>query len=218
MSNNKKNTSFLKDALILFAITLVAAVLLSFVNEITKGPIAEQKAKKKAEAYQAVYHEAAIVDIEDTSLAAKLESSKALLESASLSKVIIDEAGIAKDEAGIAIGYVMTITTSSGYNGNITITMGFTSDKTITGIQFLTLAETAGLGMKVDEEPFKGQFINKFGEDILMVTITGATDENEINAVSGATISSGAVTEAVNAGIVFGSELLKAGIGGLSYE
>ncbi len=56
MDNEKK--SMIKDALILFAITLAAGLLLGFVYDVTKEPIAEQKAKAKAEACKNVFAEA----------------------------------------------------------------------------------------------------------------------------------------------------------------
>ena len=58
MSENKKIASILKDALVLCLITLVAAVLLGFVNEMTKDRIAQQKTEKKEAAYREVYPEA----------------------------------------------------------------------------------------------------------------------------------------------------------------
>ena len=57
-----KKSSLMKDAFALFAITLVAALSLGFVYEITKDIIAKREAEAKAQAYAAVYAEAALVD------------------------------------------------------------------------------------------------------------------------------------------------------------
>ena len=57
MSEAKNKHTLVHDALILFAITLVAAIALGFVYEITKDPIAEAEAKAKTEAAQAVFAE-----------------------------------------------------------------------------------------------------------------------------------------------------------------
>ena len=55
MSKSKEKNTILKDAIVLFVITLVAGLALGFVNDITKGPIQKAKDKEKAEAYQSVY-------------------------------------------------------------------------------------------------------------------------------------------------------------------
>lgn len=210
-------TKILKDAFTLFMITLVAALALGFVNEITLEPIAVQQAKAKQEAYQTVYSEAAIINSDDDALIAKVEASSEFLASAGLSGATIDEACIAQAADGKPIGYVMTITAKEGYSGDITFTMGYKADGTMTSIEILSIKETAGLGMKATEEEFKGQFTNKKVEQFA-VTKNGATSDNEIDAISAATITSSAITKAVNAGLAFANDLLASGIGGVVSE
>ncbi len=213
MENSKKSSYILKDAAILFAITLIAALLLGIVNELTAPIIREREAKIKAEAYQAVYPDAAMVDTEDETLKNKVETSTDILKAAGLEGVVIEEAGVAKAVDGSTIGYVMTVTTSNGYNGEISLTMGYTTEKSITGIEIIKINETPTLGMKAKEESFQGQFAGKTTE-WLNVTKTGATKDDEIDAISSATITTNAVTGAVNAGITFALDCLKDGIGG----
>lgn len=217
MSEKTKISSVIKDALILFAITLVAALLLSFVNEITKEPIAKQEAKAKAEAYKHVFESAVTIDMGDNVLVKRLENSKELLTEASLSTITIVEAGIAKDSKGKIIGYVMTITSPNGYGGDITITMGYSIDKKVTNIEFLTLNETAGFGLKAKEPAYKDQYIGKSGESLLIPADSSevSSESNSIiEGISGATRSSNAILEAVNAGIIFAKDLLNASAGG----
>ena len=64
-------------------------------------------------------------------------------------------------EAAMWIGYLINATSNDGYNGTIQISVGITNEGALTGIGFLTLAETPGLGMKADEPDFKGQFTGK---------------------------------------------------------
>ena len=193
MSENKKNSaSIIKDALALCIITLVAAVLLGFVNEMTKDRIAEQEA-------------------------AKVASSAELLKENGFESIVISEAGLALDASGKPLGYVMTVTTKKGYGGAITMTMGYRLDGAITGIAFVTLNETPGFGMKADEAAFKDQFIGKNAFELVYVK-TGATEENEIDAISGATVTTKAVTGAVNAGLCFASDMVASGIGGAGNE
>lgn len=213
MSDKAGNSSIIKDAAILFLITLVAALLLSLANEVTKGPIAEQEAKAKAEAYHMVFGPAEKIDMEDKVLADKLAASEELLSEASLSKVKIEEAGIAKDKAGNTIGYVMTITSHSGYGGDITITMGYTADKKVTNIEFLTLNETVGFGQNAKEPSYMEQYAGISGE-ALLVPAGEEAGAASIEGISGATITSSAVLDAVNAGILFANDLLDSFDGG----
>ena len=212
-----KKSSIIKDAFALFMITLVAALSLGFVNEITKDPIAKQKAKAKSEAYQAIYKDAALVDVENEELLQRVETSADFLSQNGFSGATIDEVGIAKDANGASIGYVMTVTSKEGYAGDITFTMGYTADGTMTAMEILTINETAGLGMKATEDSFKGQFTNKKVEQFNL-TKTGASAENDIDAISAATVTSSAITNAVNAGLAFANDLLANGIGGVSHE
>lgn len=213
----QNKSSILKDAFALFMITLVAALALGFVNEITKEPIARQKAKAKSEAYQTVFHEASMVDVENEDLINRVELSDQFLADQGIAGASIDEAGIALDEAGNAIGYVMTVTSKKGYGGDITFTMGYTADGTVTSIEILTMNETAGLGDKARDDAFKGQFANK-KVDQFNLTKSGAQAESDIDAISSATVTSTAVTDAVNAGLAFASDLLENKVGGVSHE
>lgn len=191
------NKQVIKDALILTVITLCAGLFLGYIFQITKSPIAKQKAKAKQEAYQKVFTDADSFDKEN--LKAKQEDSGN-----------VTEALLAKDSSGKKVGYVMSVTNSEGYGGDITISMGIKEDGTITGIEFLSISETAGLGMKAKEPAFKDQFKNKNVKEF-KVTKTGVKGDEEIDALSGATITSNAVTRAVNAGIAYYNEVKEGG-------
>lgn len=214
MAGDKQKLSIIKDALVLFIITLAAAGLLGLVNEVTKGPIAEQEAKTKEMAYQKVFESAVSIDTEDEAIKAKLAGSENLLAGAHLSNMTIEEAGIVRDGQGNALGYVMTVTTPDGYDGDITITMGYTLDQKVTKIEFIKITETAGFGQNAKEASYKDQYINKSGAKLLKTT-GGPGDGEAVDGISGATITSEAVIEAVNAGIVFANDLLAGGVGGI---
>ena len=75
----------------------------------------------------------------------------------------------------------------------------------------LEASETAGLGAKCKEPEFQAQFDaskGKHGPNMEVVKGGGAT-ETQIDAISGATITSKAITKAVNAGLSFVAELSK---------
>lgn len=216
---NKKKSTIIKDAIALFAITLVAAVALGFVYEITKGPIAEAEAKAKAEAYKMVFAEAVLVDDKNEDVNARVESSAEFLTSNGFTSSKIDEVCIAKDAAGNALGYVLTLTSSAGYGGDIKFTMGVKTDGTLTSIEIIGMNETKGLGEKAGDESFKGQYSDKLVESFDVIKAAESkTSDNQINAISGATITSNAVTGTVNAGLAFINDLLDNGVGGVTRE
>ena len=203
-----KKDNAVKDAAILVIITLVAALLLAFVYEITKDPIAAQKAKKKTEAYAAVYP-----GLSDTVIS---EALQAKAEAFAGDSMRVDEAVLAKDASGAVVGVLMTVTTPEGYGGDITLSCGVTTDGTLTGISFLTLAETAGLGMKAQEDGFRGQFENKKTDSFALMKGGAAVVEgNEpIDVISNATITSEAVVRAVNGALEFAGDILNEGLEG----
>lgn len=192
----KKNTIF-KDAMILTVITLIAGGLLGLVYQVTKNPIANQQEKAKQEAYKAVFEDAdsfeECIGENDTELADALKEQGFEAQK-------INEVMEAKDASGETLGYAINVTTSEGYGGDITFSMGIQLDGTLNGISILSISETAGLGMNATKDEFKNQFCDKNAE-AFEVTKSGASSDNEINAISGATITSKAVTGGVNAGI-----------------
>lgn len=216
---NKKKSTILKDAIALFAITLVAAIALGFVYEITKGPIAEAEAKAKAEAYKMVFAEAVLVDDKNEDVNARVELSEEFLTSNGFTSSTINEVCIAKDDAGNPLGYVMTLTSSAGYGGDIKFTMGVKTDGTLTSIEIINMNETQGLGSKANDESFKSQYSDKKVDSFELVKATDSkANDSQINAISGATITSDAVTGAVNAGLAFINDLLDNGVGGVTRE
>ena len=134
------------------------------------------------------------------------EEVSKLLAKKEITGCSVDEVVAAKAKSEI-IGYIFTTTTSEGYGGNIQISVGILNDGTVTGVEMLSISETAGLGMNANTPEFKNQFADK-KVDGFVVTKTGAASDNEIDAISGATITSKAVTNAVNTAIVCYQEWL----------
>ena len=185
----------IKNTLILTAITLVSGLLLGFVHELTAAPIAEQEALAKAKAYAEVFPEAASFnEVEDISQAA------AWIAEQGYTAQVINEIAEACDASGNVIGHVINITTPEGYGGNIQMTVGIQNDMTMLGISFLSISETAGLGMNANTDTWKAQFAGIQADEITY-TKSGKSAPNEIDAVSSATITTKAVTGAVNAAL-----------------
>ena len=173
----------IKDALALTLITLVAGVALGGVYEITKDPIAKQEAQAKAEAYEQVFTDAAAfeaVEMDDT----LTKTIRDQLDQEGYKAQSIEEVMRAEDQSGETLGYAFAVVTSEGYGGDIRFSMGVQNDGTLNGISILSIGETAGLGMNADTPAFKDQFVGKQVEK-LQYTKNGATQDDEINAISG---------------------------------
>ena len=188
-----------KDALILFAITMIAGICLGFVHHITLDPIAAAKAAAKQATYQEVYPEAASF-AENADLTAKLAEINADPSLQDLgSNVSVDEITEAFDASGSQIGYLVAAT-AKGYGGPVQLAIGVSNEQEITGIGFLSISETPGLGMKAKDEAFTSQFPG-MPATALSLTKLAKTSEDQIAAISGATYTSKAVCGASNAAI-----------------
>ena len=192
----------LKDAFALLMITLVAGILLGFVYSITKEPIAQQEQLPKERSCQEVFADAATFE-NDTD---DLEAAAAAMKAAGYEVQTLSEILVAKDDSGSTLGYVLSLVDPEGYGGDISFMMGIRLDGTLNGISILSIGETAGLGMNADTDAFKSQFANKKVEKFTF-TKTGSTSDSEIDALSGATITTTAMTNGVNAGLAAFSSL-----------
>lgn len=200
--------NMIKDAAVLLVITLIAGFVLGFVYKITKDPIEKSKEKAKLEAFNEVFSGAS--DYKDLEMSfPKSNADIQLFEEKGFGSVTIDGVYEATSADGVALGYVLNVTTSAGYGGNISFAMGMNMDGTINGISILEISETAGLGMRA-EEVLKPQYANK-KVSAFSVTKEGATVDNQIDAISGATITSNALTTAVNGGIYYFNSQLGGG-------
>lgn len=183
----------IKNTLILTVITLVAGLGLGFVYEITKEPIAQAQEAAKKEAWQAVFPEAALDEFEPVDVDQK--AADKVIKDLGIKGSIDEVCTVGED------GYVITTTDSEGYGGDIKITVGITADGTVNGVSILSISETAGLGMKAKEPAFYEQYQGKQAEKFVVSKDGG--DGEPIDALSGATITSRAVTGAVNAALSY---------------
>lgn len=194
----------MKNTGILLAITVVAGLILGLVYQITKEPIAAQEAKAKQEACKEVFADASSFETVEM-----VPIDEEVWNSAGFAQENIDEVMCAKDASDSVIGYVITVTTKEGYGGDIQFAIGVRMDGTMNGMSILSISETAGLGMRA-EEVLKPQFADKNVEKF-EYTKNGATSENQVDAISGATITTNAVTNGVNAGLYYFQTELKGG-------
>ncbi len=172
----------LKNAVVLFLITAVVAALLAGANLLTKDKIAENKTLAEQKALTEVIQADTFVPTD----------ALVLLET----QVPVTAAYLAK-RGDTLVGYCIKVT-PAGYGGTMELIFGVDTKMKMTGLSVLSHGETAGLGANITKEEFRGQFAGK-GE-IAGVAKAGAK-ENEIQALSGATISSKAVTDGANSAI-----------------
>ncbi len=188
--------TLIKNALVLFVITLVAGVSLGFVYQVTKEPIAYQAELAQIKANQAVFPDAA--NFEDVALDDATVTQ--ILSNADYNKIKINSAKKAVDGSGTGLGYVIQVT-SGGYGDNIVFTVGITNEGTVNGISLISINETPGLGMNA-EKVLVPQFAGKPATQFA-VTKNAAASDSEISAISGATITTKAVTYGVNVAVEY---------------
>ena len=209
MTNTKNETktknSIIKDALVLFVITIVSGLALGVAYEITQPVIQERNLEAKRLAYQSVYEDAQSF-VPDEELEEKAKTApEDLLSPSGFKNVTIDEVLLAQDVNGNPMGHVMTVTIGSGYSGDITISMGYSLDGFMQGLEFLVLNETVGFGQNANNPEFKDQFVGKQASEFV-ATNSDPSEENEVDGISGATMTTDAVLEAINGGILFLNE------------
>ncbi len=195
----------IKNALILFMITLVAGALLGVVYEMTKEPIRAQAEIAEQRAYEAVFEGADFADYTGYDAAGAAEL---LASDSSFSHVSIDGVKLASIN-GECVGYVILLT-SMGYGDKITWTMGLTDDGRVNGISLISINETPGLGMNAQKVIVPQLADIEIPEDGNFEVIKTTDQETDtIDAISGATVTSTAITNGINAGILYYNEVLK---------
>ena len=198
-----------KPVIALTLITLIAGVALSGVYTMTKDTIEEQKRQANLASYLLVLPDAATFETSDELDTAVAELGGEVYGS-KFGRAFINEAVIAKDAAGEICGYVVSVTTSDGYEGNITLSIGIKSDGTLNKIEFTEIGETPGMGMRAADPAFKDQFNGRLVTQFVH-NKGGASGSDTIDAISGASTTSGAVVNAVNAGLDFFQNVIQGG-------
>ena len=197
------NKSLISDCMKLLIITLVAGLALGFVYNLTKDPIAAQNELAKQESYKTVFPDAESFENVDFTE----DEIQKLCEEHGITGITMTEIMTAKDASGSDLGYVFNVTTSEGYGGDIQLAVGVQSDGTLNGFDALSISETAGLGMNATQDDFRNQFAGVKADQLEVVKDgSGASDDAKIDAISGATITSSAITGAMNTCLAYTAE------------
>ena len=173
----------LKNTAVLLAITLVAVTALAFVYELTKEPIARAEQQAKAEAYGAVYAQAASFDTVEGA-AGRLSAFNASRTDGSS----VEECLAACDANGNVLGYVLTAASSKGYGGEIRLALGIDRSGTVVGYAVLSHSESPGFGANCENEDVRRQFI-------------GMTAAEKVDGIAGATYTTKALRAAAQAAL-----------------
>ena len=198
-----------KPVIALILITLFSGVALSGVYSMTRQTIADQEEATKAASYVAVVPEAVTFEHDEAADAA-IAALGGQVYGTKYGKAYVNELYVAKDASGNTVGYALSVTSGDGYDGNVTLSLGLDANGKVLGISFTELTETPGMGMLADEPAFKDQFSDR---DVTQFVHNkgGVTGDNVIDAISGASTTSGAVVNAVNAGLDFFHSVVKGG-------
>ncbi len=170
--------NIIKPAAVLLVICIVAAGLLGYVNQITLAPIAAQDVIAKNKSMEAVLPDAA-------SFGDEIEVNQGNITTVTP----------ALDADKNEIGYAVAVTTK-GFSAGLKLMFGVSTDGTLTGLSVVDCSnETPGLGANAANESFYGQFAGKSG------TVAVTKDGGDIEALTGATITSRAVANAATEAI-----------------
>ncbi|MBG7629295.1 MAG: RnfABCDGE type electron transport complex subunit G [Bacteroidetes bacterium] len=177
----KKKDTFINMLVSLFVITIISGFSLGYINELTVGPIEKGKIERKVNALKLVLPTFDNNPVEDVQ---KIKSD------------------FAKDSVEVFpafennefVGAAVIGSTEKGFSGLIKLMIGFKPDGTVQNIVVLEQKETPGLGTKMKDEKFLAQFRDK-NPSAFNLKVT--KDGGEVDALTGATITSRAFGEAV---------------------
>lgn len=180
-----------KLAVILLIISGVATGALAYTNQLTYPVIIEQRAQAEAQARINVMPDADTITEKLSDDQLKAIASKIGAADGELNEIYIAKKG---DEI---VGYTVKCTVN-GFGGGVGVLTGVGVNGTVTGAAVLVHSETPGLGAKSQDESWISQYTNKSTANEITVIKNGTPKDSEIVAISGATITSRAVTKAVN--------------------
>lgn len=177
--NTNKTAYFLKLTLTLLVISAVVAGLLGLTNFITADRIAQINEQKTAASMQEVLPADSYTPVEYTGA----------------------EANVAAVHQAGESGYVVEVT-PAGFGGTIDMVVGVDMTGAVTGVSIIDMSETSGLGDNASKADFRDQYVGMSGE------LAVNKDGGEIDALTGATITSRAVTDGVNTALRVAAELM----------
>ena len=181
----KLESSLLNMVLVLTGVAVIMGGILAYVNYLTEGPIAQQKAKALADGIKSG------MGVDELSVA-KTDTVRQNVGGKELTYIIYQTQDAQKKDLGAAVE-----STTSGFGGDLKVLVGFDPEGKILGYTLLEQAETPGLGAKADkwfQKGEKGDIIGKSPAEPLTVS----KDGGQVDAITASTITSRAFLLAVN--------------------
>ncbi len=196
MTKSKDIKFIIKLSLILFCIVFISTILLTFCNYLTEEKIALIEAQTADDARRNVIADADFKEIDITSFDEETIKNFNLIS--------VHEATKDNEFAGYCINL-----SPQGFGGGINMIVGIAPDLSFTGVEIVSMSETPGLGAKAQDEKFISQYSDGKKGELKCVKNVSSPSENEINAISGATITSKAVTKGANDALEIAKSLMK---------
>jgi electron transport complex protein RnfG len=182
----KLESSLLNMTLVLTGVAVIMGGVLAYVNNLTSGPINEQKEKALADGIKAVM-------VSDDIVVAHTDTVKQNdAKGKELTYIIYQTQDAQGNDLGAAVQ-----STTDGFGGDLKVLVGFDPEGNILGYTLLEHAETPGLGAKADkwfQKDEKGDIIGKNPQEPLTVS----KDGGQVDAITASTITSRAFLLAVN--------------------
>ena len=192
MENSKKEGGIVQLVVVLGLITFLCALILGVINGVTKDKIAQNAVETRNAAMAEIIPDADFEDMDVNLSAEDVAAAGVSLPAGRTAAAITGVYKATKD--GADAGYCVQVT-PKGFGGVLTMIVGINADGTIAGAKVTSHAETPGLGAKSQADPnWITQYAGQTADGQLQVTKDGGT----INAITGATITSRAVTDGVN--------------------
>ena len=182
----KLKSSITNMALVLTGVAVITGGILAYVNNLTSGPIAQQKEKALADGIKAVMGGGELSVAKTDTVRQNDEKGK------EMTYIIYQTQDSQKKDLGAAVE-----STTQGFGGDLKILVGFDPEGNILGYTLLEHAETPGLGAKADlwfQKGAKGDIIGKNPKEQLVVS----KDGGQVDAITASTITTRAFLLAVN--------------------
>lgn len=167
-------SGFMKDALILFAITLVSGLCLGVVYDVTKAPIEAATIAANNATYKQVLPEAESFDDVEGSTE-KIAETADEIANLGFGGVAIESVLEAKDASGEVVGHVINSLSNDSYGGAVKLSIGFDADGTITGVGIRETSDTPGLGLKAKDDDCPIRFRMDYSSSSAGASASGAS-------------------------------------------
>lgn len=184
----KLESSLLNMTLVLTGVAVIMGAVLAYVNDLTSGPINEQKEKALADGIKAVM-------VSDDIVVAHTDTVKQNdAKGKELTYIIYQTKNAQGEDLGAAVE-----STTGGFGGDLRVLVGFNPSGDILGYTLLEHAETPGLGAKADKWFQKGEKGDIIGRNLKEKELVVSKDGGDVDAITASTITSRAFLRAVNA-------------------